>query len=243
VNPPRARDTLVIIPAYNEGENIAGVLDDLSEHYQEADFVVIDDGSSDDTAAVAEARGVPVVSLPFNVGIGATMQAGYLYARRYGYHFAVQFDGDGQHRADQIRTLLQPVRAGATDVCIGSRFLDTRSHRPGWSRIVGIRILSSFVSLLVRSRITDPTSGFRAVNRSALEYFSEFYPDDYPEPESLVLLHRCGFRLMETPVAMRERQGGTSTITRARGPYYMVKVVLAICVDMMKPLTRCPRRG
>ncbi|MBI5441066.1 MAG: glycosyltransferase family 2 protein [Deltaproteobacteria bacterium] len=229
--------TLFIIPAFNEGKNIGRVIDDLREHVPEGDIVVMDDGSSDGTARVAEGRRVPVVSLPFNVGIGATMQAGYLYARRRGYDAAVQFDGDGQHCADQVAGLLRPVLEGAADIVVGSRFLDMRTHRPGWSRLVGIRILSAVVSALVGQRVTDPTSGFRAVNRPVIERFSESYPDDYPEPESLVLLHRWGFRLRETPVAMRDRLEGSSTITFVRGIYYMVKVVLAIFVDMMKPVT------
>lgn len=234
---------LAIIPAFNEGQNIGAVLDDLREHLPEADAVVIDDGSTDDTAQTAAARGVPVVSLPFNVGIGATMQAGYLYARLHAYEVAVQFDGDGQHRADQLPVLLQPVLDGEADIAVGSRFLATRTHRPGLSRLVGIRILSAVVSALVGQRITDPTSGFRAANRPLIEHFAESYPDDYPEPESLVLLHRWGFRVCETPVAMRERMGGASTITLLRGIYYMIKVVLAICVDMMKPVRHPAKRA
>ncbi|MFU8857396.1 MAG: glycosyltransferase family 2 protein [Deferrisomatales bacterium] len=226
---------LIIIPAYNEGPNLGRVLDDLAEHVPGADVVVVNDGSTDDTAQVAAGRGVAVVILPFNVGIGAGMQAGYRYAHRGGYGVAVQFDGDGQHRADQVAALLEPLQAAAADVVVGSRFLETRTHRPVWSRLLGIRILSAVISFLVGRRVTDPTSGFRAANAPAIAYFAGSYPDDYPEPESLVLLHRLGFRVTEVPVAMRERQGGASTITTLRGVYYMVKVVLAICVDMMKP--------
>lgn len=230
--------TLVIIPAYNEGRNLPAVIRDVRAHAPDVDVIVMNDGSTDDTGRVAETLGVAVVTSPFNLGIGATMQAGYRYARRHGYQVAVQLDGDGQHRADQLAALLQPVLDGSADLAVGSRFLDTQSHRPAWSRLVGIRILSAYVSLLVGRRVTDPTSGFRAANRAVIDYFADTYPDDYPEPESLVLLCRSGFRLAERPVAMRERQGGASTITHVRGIYYMVKVVLAICVDMMKPVTR-----
>lgn len=230
--------TLIIIPAYNEGQNLGRVLDDLAEHVPGADVAVVDDGSIDDTARVAAGRGVAVLSLPFNVGIGAGMQAGYRYAHREGYDVAVQLDGDGQHRADQVAALLEPLQAGAADVVVGSRFLETRTHRPVWSRLLGIQVLSAVISALVGRRVTDPTSGFRAANAPAIAYFAESYPDDYPEPESLVLLHRLGFRVTEVPVAMRERQGGASTITTLRGVYYMIKVVLAICVDMMKPAKR-----
>jgi glycosyltransferase involved in cell wall biosynthesis len=226
--------TLIIIPAYNEEMNIEGVIADLNKHYSGIDFLVINDGSRDATAKVAGRCGVKVISLPFNLGIGAAMQTGYKYAERNGYDIAVQFDGDGQHRADQLYLLLEPVQNGETDIVIGSRFLGGNSSGFMWSRLAGIRVLSWVISFLTRQKITDPTSGFRAVNRKIIEFYSRYYPDDYPEPEAVVLLHRARCRITEVPVLMRNRLAGISSITPVRALYYMIKVVLASVIDMLK---------
>ncbi|HWR58587.1 MAG TPA: glycosyltransferase family 2 protein [Thermodesulfovibrionales bacterium] len=232
-------NSLIIIPAYNEALAISNVLEDIKAHYPEAGVVVINDGSTDATSAVARAGGARVVDLPYNLGIGSAMQTGYRYAHRKGYDVAVQFDGDGQHRADQLKALVRPVEEGVADMVIGSRFLGDRGYQSKLSRFLGIKVLSLVVSLLTGRKITDPTSGFRAVNREVLEFFNDYYPDDYPEPEAIVLLHRAGFRTAEVPALMRERQSGSSSITAAKSVYYMLKVLLAILIDMLK---RIPRR-
>jgi len=226
--------TLLIIPAYNEEQSIGGVIEDIREHCPETDILVIDDGSADATGKTAQSLGVTVITLPFNLGIGAAVQAGYHYAERNGYDIAVQFDGDGQHRADQVKNLLKPIEKGDADICVGSRFLSRGAYEAEVARLIAIRILSRSISFLVGQKITDPTSGFRAVNRTVIRFFSHFYPDDYPEPESLVLLHKAGLRLSEVPVLMEKRLIGTSSITLLRGLYYMVKVLLAIMIDMIK---------
>jgi len=226
--------TLVIIPALNEEKSIPGVIEDLSKNRIDADILVIDDGSTDRTGDVARSLGVMVITLPFNLGIGAAMQTGYRYAERNGYDVAIQFDGDGQHRADQISELLRPVAEGNTDMVIGSRFLKKGSYEAETARFFGIKILSWIISLLSRSRITDPSSGFRAVNRSIIKYYSCRYPEDYPEPEAIILLHKAGYNVMEVPVLMEKRLIGTSSITLLRGIYYMIKVTLAIMVDMIR---------
>ncbi len=229
---------LLIIPAYNEELNIGKVVEDIRAHAREFDMVVINDGSADSTAERAGSCGVPVVTLSYNLGIGGAMQTGYRYARQKGYDMAVQFDGDGQHRADQLQCLLRPVAEGEADVAIGSRFLGEKAYRSGLARLLGIKMLSKFISLLVGMRITDPTSGFRAVNRRVIDFYSDYYPDDYPEAEAIVLLHRAGFRIAEVPALMRDREAGSSSITAIRAFYYMIKVFLAIMIDMIK----APRR-
>jgi glycosyltransferase involved in cell wall biosynthesis len=225
---------LIIIPAYNEEKSLPGVIQDIKDHAAYADALVVDDGSCDGTARLAAGLGVNVLSLPFNLGIGGAMQAGYLYADRQGYDIAVQFDGDGQHVASEIEKLLQPIISGSADIAAGSRFLIPGGYQAPRSRKIGMLIFSFLLSQILRTRVTDTTSGFRAANRRVIEYFARHYPEDYPEVEILVLLHKKGFRITEVPVMMRERTGGRSSITAVRSVYYMVKVLLAILVDLLK---------
>lgn len=225
---------LIIIPALNEELSIGGVIDDLRTHYAEADILVVDDGSADRTADIAKGKGATVISLPFNLGIGAAMQTGYRFALQKGYDAALQFDGDGQHRADQIGVLMEPLLDGEADLVIGSRFARKGIYDAETSRFLGIKILSWVISVLISQKVTDPTSGFRVANSRVIASYAGNYPDDYPEPEAIVLLHRQGFRIREVPVVMEKRSLGNSSITLVRGIYYMVKVLLAIFVDMIK---------
>ena len=225
---------LIIIPAYNEEQSLPGVLQDLRSHAPVADILVVDDGSCDGTASVARESGVNVASLPYNLGIGGAMQTGFQYARNNDYDIAIQFDGDGQHIAAEISELLGPHAAGRADIVIGSRFLKRGAYRPSFFRKVGIWIFSTVLSAILGMHVTDTTSGFRAVNRRVIEYFARAYPEDYPEVESLVLLHRAGMTIAEVPVQMRDRTGGRSSITPIRSAYYMIKVLLAVFVDLMK---------
>ncbi len=230
--------TLFIIPAYNEELNIRDVIEDIRGNIPGADILLINDGSADATGNVAKNLDITVITLPYNLGIGAAMQTGFHYADMHGYDIAVQFDGDGQHRADQLKYLLEPIERGDSDMVIGSRFLASGQYEAEVARFIAIRILSHIISWLVGQKITDPTSGFRSVNRKVLQFFCKFYPDDYPEPESLVLLHKAGFRIAEAPVLMEKRLLGNSSITLFRGVYYMIKVVLAVLVDMIKEVPR-----
>ncbi len=225
---------LIIVPAYNEEKSLPGVVQDIKNHAAHADVLVVDDGSRDGTSRLAAGLGVNVLSLPFNLGIGGAMQAGYLYADRQGYDVAVQFDGDGQHVASEIGKLLGPITSGSADIVAGSRFLIPGGYHAPLSRKIGMRIFSFLLSRILGARVTDTTSGFRAANRRVIEYFARHYPEDYPEVETLVLLHKNGFRIREVPVAMRERTGGRSSITAVRAVYYMIKVVLAVFVDLLK---------
>ena len=227
-------DTLIIVPACNEAEAIGSVLAELREHAPRYDVVVINDGSTDETAAVARAAGHKVVDMPFNLGIGGAVQAGFKYAIERGYAIAVQMDGDGQHRADQIERLVAPVRAGECQVCSGSRFLNGEHYDGSAARRQGTRLLSWLCSALSGRRITDATSGFRAFGPRALEYLASYYPADYPEPEAIVLLSRRGMPVREVPVEMRPRQAGRSSIGGARSVYYMAKVCLSLLLATLK---------
>jgi glycosyltransferase involved in cell wall biosynthesis len=229
---------LFIVPAYNEASNVGPVVRELKAHHPDGTVVVVNDGSTDATAAAASEAGAIVIDLPFNLGIGGAVQTGMLYAERNGFDFAVQFDGDGQHVATEVTTLLAPLRDGSADAVIGSRFLGGRSFRPPLARRLGIALFNGINRIVTGRRFTDNTSGFRAYNRSAIAFLAHDYPHDYPEPESVVTLCRAGFRVIEVPAAMRERQAGSSSITYIRSIYYMFKVLLAIIVGF----TRSGRR-
>jgi len=225
---------LIIIPAYNEEKSLPGVIRDLRENISHADILVINDGSRDRTEMVARDLGVMVLGLPFNLGIGGAMQTGYRYAEQKGYDIAIQFDGDGQHVATEVNVLLGGLQQGNADIVVGSRFLKPGEYRPSFFRKLGIRIFSMVLSNILRMRVTDTTSGFRVANRRVIEFFARSYPEDYPEVESLVLLYRAGMIIREVPVVMRERTGGRSSITPIRSVYYMIKVLLAVFIDLLK---------
>jgi glycosyltransferase involved in cell wall biosynthesis len=225
---------LVIVPAYSEECCIEGVIEDLRENFPQGDILVVNDGSTDMTSEIAKGLGVNVIDLPYNIGIGGAMQAGFLYALQEGYAVALQFDGDGQHHADQIGKILKPFLAGSADLVVGSRFLSEGGFTSSVQRRIGSKILSLVVSTIVGSRITDTTSGFRVYGRKTLEFFSSNYPEDYPEVESFILAHKKGLRIVEVPSEIGPRTGGKSSITFSQAVYYMVKVMLAILVDLIK---------
>jgi glycosyltransferase involved in cell wall biosynthesis len=227
-------DVLVIVPARNEAASIADVLADLRRYAPDCDVIVINDGSTDATADIARASGAAVIDLCFNLGIGGAVQAGFKYAVERGYRIAVQFDGDGQHAAEQIASLVAPVRAGDCEMTIGSRFLVGDEYDgSGWRR-EGTRALSWLCGRITGQRITDATSGFRAFGPRALRYLASYYPSDYPEPEAIVLLSRRGFPIREVPVHMRPRQSGRSSISGTRTIYYMAKVSLSLLLAAFK---------
>ena len=221
------------MPAFNEAGAIAKVVADLKSAAPDFDILVIDDGSIDGTADhVPETAGV--IKLPFNLGIGAAVQTGYRYAAEHGYDIAVQVDGDGQHPPHEIHKLLGPLRDGDADFVIGSRFLVPGGYQQSRARAAGSWILRCLLRVLTGSSYTDCTSGFRAANRRVIRAFSHWYPDDYPEPEVVLLLHRAGFRVTETPVEMSYRSTGESSIPLGRGFYYVLKVVVALLMDTMR---------
>lgn len=222
---------LVLIPCYNEEENIVNTVERLKEQCPEVDFLVINDCSTDNSAALLQSRGYPFLDLPVNLGIGGGVQCGYLYAKRYDYDVTVQMDGDGQHDPAYLHEVVRPVLDGQCDMCIGSRFITREGFQTSFMRRVGIRFLSGLIHLLSGKRVLDVTSGFRATNASMTAYFAQHYASDYPEPEAILAASLAGFRVGEAPVVMRERQGGVSSISSFRSVYYMVKVSLALIID------------
>jgi glycosyltransferase involved in cell wall biosynthesis len=226
---------IAIVPALNEEAAVGRVIDEIHVYDPELEIVVIDDGSTDRTAQVARAAGAHVLRLPFNLGIGGAVQTGFRYAYENGFELAVRVDGDGQHDPAQLAAVVEPVVRGEADIVVGSRYLAAgEGYRSTASRRVGIRILARIVSLLTGQRITDPTSGFQALNRKAITLFAADYPHDYPEVEALVLLLRHRLRLLEVPIAMRPRAGGRSSIRMLSSAYYMVKVLLALFVGAFR---------
>jgi glycosyltransferase involved in cell wall biosynthesis len=226
---------LAIVPAYNEEASVAWVVSAVHEHAPDFDVLVVDDGSTDHTAEVAERAGAMVIQHPFNLGIGGAVQTGFKFAQRNGYELAAQVDGDGQHDPAYLPKLVQALRADEQiDMVTGSRFLEQAGYRVPLRRRAGIMIFAVIVSLIVRQRITDPTSGFRMTTRRGIELFARDYPHDYPEVEAILMMHAHRLRPTEVPVRMNSRIGGRSSITPTVSVYYMVKVLLALIVGLFR---------
>jgi glycosyltransferase involved in cell wall biosynthesis len=231
----RRNRNLAVVPAYNETATVTRVVADLRASAPDFDVLVVDDGSTDATTAVARAAGARVIRLPFNLGIGGAVQSGFVFALENGYERMVQVDGDGQHLASEIAALEQ-VMDGDTgiDMVCGSRFLTAGDYLAPISRRTGIHIFAFLLSRFVGQRVTDPTSGFRLYNRRAIELFAHDYPHDYPEVEAVLMVHHHQLRMRETPVKMLERGGGVSSIRSGKSAYYMVKVLLALFVGLVR---------
>jgi glycosyltransferase involved in cell wall biosynthesis len=225
---------IAIVPAFNEEQNVGRELDELRALDPGLDVVVVSDGSTDRTAEVAAARGAHVIRLPFNLGIGGAVQTGFRHAWEEGYELAVRLDGDGQHDPAELRSLVAPVVAGEADLVVGSRFVSGGGYRSSAARRIGIRILARVVSLIARQRLTDTTSGFQACNRRAIAVYAADLPHDYPEVEGMVMAIKHRIRLVEVPVTMREREHGRSSIGALASIYYMLKILLALFVDLFR---------
>jgi glycosyltransferase involved in cell wall biosynthesis len=226
---------LALIPAYNEAATVASVVTAVRERAPFCDVIVVNDGSTDATAARAREAGAEVLDLPFNLGIGGAVQAGFVYAKENDYSYMVQVDGDGQHDPAEIGTLKTAMNAEpALDMVCGSRFLIPGEYLAPVSRRTGIHVFAFLLSRIVGQRVTDPTSGFRLYNRRAIELFSADYPHDYPEVEAVLMLHTQRLRMAEVPVRMFERGGGRSSINTGKSAYYMIKVLLAIFVGLLR---------
>lgn len=224
----RFMKTLIIIPAYNEEENIVRAVESVKAYGY--DYIVINDGSSDHTAAICRAEGFPLLDLCENLGIGGAVQAGHKYALENGYDIDIQFDGDGQHEASCLSRLVEGIESGV-DLVIGSRFIGIENEfKSTLMRRIGIRWLCTVIRLLGAGVVSDPTSGFRACSKKAILLFGGEYPVDYPEPESIVAAKKAGLTVKEVPVIMHDRQGGESSIGVFSSVYYMIKVTLAILV-------------
>lgn len=222
--------TLIIIPAYNEQNTLETLISDIREKCPDADYVVVNDCSSDDTDKVLHSIGANYVKAPVNLGIGGAVQTGYRYAAQNGYDIAIQIDGDGQHDVIYVPDMVRMIEANEADVVIGSRFIEKEGFQSSGARRMGIRFLSGLIRFMTGTGIKDVTSGYRAVNRRYIEIFADSYPDDYPEPEVIVISALSGARIKEMPVVMRERAAGVSSINMKKSVYYMIKVSLAIVV-------------
>jgi len=232
--------TLVFIPAWNEEGSVPAVIAGVGEALPEADVLVIDDGSTDATASRAREAGALVASLPFNQGLGAALQTGYLYALQEGYECCAHLDADGQHPPAEVARLLQEIYADRADLVIGSRYRDpdrakTDDYKPTFSRRIGTGVFRFFLTLATRQRFTDTTSGMRAANRRVMALFSERYSPDFAEIESLQLAVREGLRVEEVPVRMLERIGGTSFLTPLRSAFFIFKGLVVLLVGQFRP--------
>ena len=242
--------TLVFIPAWNEEASIDAVIADVRANLPAADILVVDDGSTDATTERARAAGVLVATLPFNQGLGAALQTGYLWALREGYDACAHLDADGQHPAAEVARLLAEVEGDRADLVIGSRYaaqteplpgaeipagVEGQDYRATWSRRIGINVFRFMLTLATRQRFTDTTSGMRAANRRVMKLFSENYSPDFAEIESLQMAVREGLRVEEVPVRMLERTGGTSFLTPVRSAFFIFKGLVVILVGQFKP--------
>ena len=222
---------LIIIPAFNEEKNIDFVVADIRQHATDFDYVIINDCSKDGMSSLCFRKGYNYIDLPVNLGIGGCVQAGYLYAQQHDYDIAVQFDGDGQHDAAYLNPMFQAMMEQNSDMMIGSRFLQQRGFQSSVLRRGGITSLSWLIMILNKRKIKDVTSGLRMVNCKVIDDFCQYYPPDYPEPETVAACLRKGYQVDEFPVEMRERQAGQSSINMPRAAYYMIKVSLSILID------------
>ena len=224
---------LVIIPCYNEQESIERVVANLKAKAPFADYLIINDCSTDNTEKILRENGMNYINNPVNLGIGGGVQAGYLYAKQNGYDIAVQMDGDGQHDPAYLADVCQPVIDGRVDMAIGSRFIKKEGFQSSFMRRLGINIISTLIYVLTGKKVYDVTSGYRACDRRLIEFFADNYADDYPEPEAIMSCVMNGYKVGEVPVVMEERQGGVSSIRSLKSAYYMIKVCLALVVHRL----------
>ena len=222
---------MVLVPAFNEEGNIEQLVADIRESLPEGEILVVNDCSTDNTGKILRRmKGIRFLNLPFNMGIGGAVLSGFNYMYENDYDLLVRLDGDGQHPADQAVSVLEPVRQGSLDAAVGSRYLDGEAAYSSFTRKLGIKLLSFLSAIILRKKMTDSTSGFRAYNRRAVEYLIRDYPFDYPEPEEIYLLSKAGFRIEEVPVVMKERETGVSSIGLIHTGYYLIKILITIIV-------------
>jgi len=231
----QAGNPLIVIPAFDEEENIGAVIDGIREQVPQFPILVINDGSSDGTARVLDEMGVDVITLPYNLGYGIALQTGFIYALQNGYTSVIQIDADGQHDPRHILDLHRELMLGDVDVVIGSRFLNGGKYKTPFFRRMGIKVFSILASICCRQRVTDPTSGFQALKGKAIRLVaSSFYPPDYPDADYLILLHRCGIKMKEIPVQMDPKPGGKSMHHGHKPLYYVFKMFLSIFVTLLR---------
>lgn len=228
---------LIIIPAWNEEATVSNVISEVWQRMPEADVLVVNDGSTDSTSLVARKAGARVLDLPVNLGVGGAMRAGYRFAERRGYDFAVQLDADGQHDPGEVQSLLDVLVAEEADVVIGARFAGVGNYSVGWARKVTMRVLSWVLSDVAGTKLTDTTSGFKAASRAAISRFAVDYPAEYlgDTIESLVIAARSGLKIRQVGVVMRPRAGGTPSHSPVRAAVFLVRAMLATVVALSRP--------
>ena len=219
--------TIIIIPAYNEEKNITGVINGTRNAVPDVDILVINDGGEDRTEEIVRELGERVVNLPYNMGYGAALQTGFRYALKHGYGYAVQIDADGQHDPKEIPKLLKVVLDGEADVAIGSRFLNAGRYKAPAIRRMGMLIFGHLASLIIGQRVTDPTSGYQALNSNAIRFYaSDYYPVDYPDADVIIMLHRAGLTIKEIPVTMYPNPQHKSMHAGLKPVYYIQDVLI-----------------
>ena len=231
-----SKKILFIIPAFNEENAIVQTVHKIRSFNSDWDVLVINDGSTDATESLCKQNNIPIITLIENLGIGGAVQTGYKYALDQHYEIAIQFDGDGQHNVEFVQALIEPLLSDSFDFVIGSRFIsgDRKGFISSRLRRIGIRIIGITIKVLTGKTITDPTSGFRAANLKVIRYFANAYPIEFPEPESVTLLFKQGYRVKEIPVIMYERQGGKSSIHTWKSAYYMINVLFSLIVVSLR---------
>ena len=222
--------TIIIIPAYNEEGSIEKVVDNLIKNFPQYDYLIVNDGSTDQTKQICINNQYHVLNLPVNMGIGGAVQTGYRYARENEYDIAVQIDGDGQHDVNFLTGMIRLIEDKQADIVIGSRFVEKEGFQSSELRRVGIKILSNLAWVLTGVKVKDITSGYRVINKWFINIFADDYPADYPEPEAMVIAAVYGGKIKEYPVVMKERENGESSITLKKSVYYMIKVTLAMLI-------------
>ncbi len=222
--------TLVIIPCYNEEESILSFITNLKNQAPDVDYLIVNDSSTDSTLSILEKENLNYINNPINLGIGGGVQAGYIYARNNGYDIAVQMDGDGQHPAEFLNTVCEPIKKGECNMSIGSRFIKKEGFQSSFLRRLGITIISTLIFILTGKKVKDVTSGFRACDSKMIAFFADNYADDYPEPEAIMECLMNNFTVCEVAVEMEERVGGISSIRSFKSVYYMIKVCLSLVI-------------
>ena len=227
--------TLIVIPAFNEAANIGKVLREINEEVPNIPILVINDGSSDSTAQIADEYGVKVITLPYNSGYGVALQTGFIYALKNGFFKVLHMDADGQHDHHFIKPLLHEIKSNDVDIVIGSRFLGSCKYKTSLAKRLGMIVFGSIASLIIGQKVTDPTSGFQAIKGKTLEFAAgDFYPPDYPDADFIIMLHRHGFRIREIPVTMHPNAENKSMHRGHKTLYYVFKMTLSILVTLLR---------
>jgi len=230
------KDTLIIIPAYNESKNIGAVLDKIASLHLDTDVVVVNDGSQDDTAAVVQDKGIDVISLPCNLGYGGALQTGFKYATYKKYKNVIQFDADGQHNADEISNIMDCLEKTGVDIAIGSRFIEGGHFDTGILKKGGMGFLKFFIRVLTKKKVSDPTSGFKGLTYKIFSYYaySDYFSSDYPDADILIQVLRAGFSFGETPIHVIDRIQGKSMHSGLKPVFYFIKFILNISVILLR---------